>query len=102
MNPASLANSAQRDVIAAAGWIARDNPAAADAFLDAIDRAGKLIGDHPGIGTVHRELARAEYRFLGLTGFPYIVVYTTRRGLPVIARVIHTARDLPRLLRDLQ
>jgi toxin ParE1/3/4 len=88
-------------VIAAVEWIARDNPAAAHAFVDAIDRAAQLIGDHPGIGAVRRELARTEYQFLPLTGFPYIVVYTIRRGRPVIARVVHTARDLPRVLRDL-
>jgi toxin ParE1/3/4 len=89
-------------LLAAAGWIARDNPATADAFLDAIDRAAQLIGDRPGIGPVRPELARAEYRFLLLTGFPYIVVYTTRRERLVIARVVHTARDLPRVRRDLQ
>lgn len=89
-------------MIAAARWIARDNPAAADAFLSAIDRAAQLIGDHPGIGNVRLELARAEYRFLLLTGFPYIVAYAMRRGRPVISRVIHTARNLPRALRDLQ
>lgn len=102
MNPASLTRVAQREVSVAAGWIARDNPIAAGAFLDAIDRAARLIGDHPGIGAVRSELARAEYRFLPLTGFPYIVAYTMRRERPVIARVIHTARDLPRVLRDLQ
>jgi toxin ParE1/3/4 len=102
VNPASLTRGAEREVIAAAGWIARDNPAAADAFLNAIDRTAQLIGDHPGIGKVRPALARTEYRFLLLTGFPYIVAYTMRQGRPVIARVVHTARDLPRVLRDLQ
>jgi toxin ParE1/3/4 len=97
-----MTRGAEREVIAAARWIARDNPAAADAFLNAVDRAAQVIGDHHGIGKVRLELARAEYRFLLLTGFPYIVAYAMRRGRPVISRVIHTARDLPRVLRDLQ
>jgi toxin ParE1/3/4 len=83
-------------------WIARDNPAAAQGLLDAVLRAAERIGQYPRIG-VHRPdlTSSARYRFVVLTGYPYLIVYAADRDPPVIARVLHGARDLPRLLRTL-
>lgn len=89
-------------MLSAARWIADDNPAAAQAFRRAIERVATLIGEHPRIGHTRLELAGAAYRFLGLTGFPYIVVYNAERRPPLISRVLHGARDLPELLQDLR
>jgi toxin ParE1/3/4 len=96
VSSAAIAQRAQRELVDAAEWIARDNPTAAEALKAAVVRAADLI---PEIGSVRLHLASAEYRFLPLTGFPYIVVYQTRRRGPVIVRVVHGARDLPRALR---
>jgi toxin ParE1/3/4 len=86
----------------AVDWIAQDNPLAARAFRDAVLAVAERIGDHPQIGARRLHLARSQYRFLVLTGYPYLVVYRDDRVPPVVVRVVHGARDLPRVLRDLQ
>jgi toxin ParE1/3/4 len=98
---AAFSRRARRDLLQAADWISRDNRAAAQALLDAVVRLAGLIGTHPDMGRVRPELAHPDFRFLSVTGFPYIIVYSTRTGRPTIVRVIHSARDLPRVLRDL-
>jgi toxin ParE1/3/4 len=82
-------------------WIKRDNPIAARGMRHALDQAAAFIARHPEVGRLRPELTTKDYRFLALTGFPYIVVYDPRSTPPVIARVIHGARDLPGVLRDL-
>jgi len=37
---------------------------------------------------------------MGLTGFPYLIVYNDARRPPLILRILHAARDLPEALRD--
>jgi toxin ParE1/3/4 len=84
-------------------WIARDNPVAAQGLLDAVVRVAERIGTHPQIGVRRPDLtATPRYRFVVLTGYPYLVVYAADRTPAVIARVLHGARDLPRLLRSLR
>jgi toxin ParE1/3/4 len=64
-------------------------------------RAAERIGLHPQLGVSRPDIARDPYRFLALSGFPYVVVYNAERRPPLIVRVVHGARDLPDLLRDL-
>jgi plasmid stabilization system protein ParE len=47
------------------------------------------------------ELAEEPHRFIMLTGFPYVIVYNADRNPPLILRVLHGARDLPIILRNL-
>jgi toxin ParE1/3/4 len=82
-------------------WIAQDNPTAARALRDTVAQSAKRIGTHPLIGTPRPELADLPYRFVNLTGFPYVVVYNSERRPPLIVRILHGARDLPALLGDL-
>jgi len=81
-------------------WIQPDNPAAARALREAVATAAGRLGDHPDIGVGRPTLARAPYRFLPLTGLPYVLVYNAERRPPPIARVLHGARDLPEALGD--
>jgi toxin ParE1/3/4 len=101
MTAAAISPRANRELLAAARWIERDNPAAAENLIDAVERAGLLIGDNRYIGRVRHELAPDPYRFLTLSGFPYILVYDADRTPPLIVRIVHGARDLPEVLRDL-
>lgn len=101
MTAAILSRRAERELDAAAERIKEDNPVAAAKLLDAVDAAAERIGAHPQIGTVRPDLRGAPYRCLFLNGFPYVVVYDAERRPPVIARIVHAARDLPELLRDL-
>lgn len=99
MTTALLAPRARRDLLAAVRWIAKDNPAAARALRDTVARAAENIMTHPMIGPHRPELANPPYRFLSLTGFSYIIVYTPEQNPPLILRILHAARDIPELLQ---
>lgn len=90
-----------RALLQAVRWIQQDNPAAARALRDAVAVAAGRLGDHPDIDVSRPTLARSPYRFLPLTGFAYVLVYNAARRPPLIARVLHGARDLPEALGDL-
>jgi len=103
MTPAAFSPRALRELESAVRWIASDNPAAAQALHDAVVRAAERIGQHPNIGSLRPELTSSlRHRFVILTGFPYLIVYAADRTPPLIVRMVHSARDLARLLRDLQ
>ncbi|MCX7317356.1 MAG: type II toxin-antitoxin system RelE/ParE family toxin [Hyphomicrobiales bacterium] len=83
---------ARRDLRDAAAFVARHNPRAARALRDKVLLAVKRIAEFPMQGVVRRELAPADFRFLVLSGVPYVIVYTI--GDPIrIIRVMHTARN---------
>ena len=88
-------------MISAARWIAKDNQFAATAFRNAVADAAERIGHHPMIGTARPHLLRDVFRFLVLSGFPYLIVYNAERDPPEIVAIIHGARNLPPLLRNL-
>ncbi len=98
---ALLTPRAEQEIAEAVGWIAADSPSAARALRDAIMVLAQRIADHPQIGVSRSELAPDPYRFVVVRGFPYLVVYNAARRPPVITRVVHGARDLPELLKDL-
>jgi toxin ParE1/3/4 len=98
---AVLSPAARRDLLDAVRWIAWDNPAAARALRDTIAKASKHIGAHAHFGVSRPNLADPPYRFVMLPGFPYIIVYNADRRPPMIVRILHGARDLPEVLRDL-
>jgi len=99
VSAAVLAPQAQRDLLEAIRWIAADNPAAARALRAGVAAASERIGRHPLIGNTRPELADEAYRFVTVTGFPYVIVYNAERQPPLIVRVLHEARDLPEVLR---
>lgn len=101
MTAARFAPRARRDLLSAMRWIARENLQAAEALRDVVVTAARRIGDHPDIGVVRSELADVPYRFLILTGFPYVLVYKASTTPPIILRILHGARDLPEVLKDL-
>jgi toxin ParE1/3/4 len=101
MTSARLAGRARRDLLIASNWIARENPKAAQALRDAVLATAQRLGDYPELGVNRPEIATGPYRFLFLTGFPYIIVYNAARTPPLILRVLHGARDLPELPKDL-
>ena len=80
----------------------RRQPGCGTNLLDTVLRAAVRIGDHPQSGTVRRDLTSGPYRFEVLIGFRYLVVYTISQNPPLIVRIVHSARDLPRVPRDLQ
>jgi len=101
MARAVLAPQARRDLLEAARWIAKENRTAAAGLRQALIDAAIRIGEHARIGTVRAELADDPIRFLPMTGFLYVIVYDSSAKPPLILRVLHGARDIPEILRDL-
>ena len=96
---ARLSSRARRDLLEATRWIAADNPSAAEALREAVDKAARQIASHPLCGFVRPEIVEPPYRFIALTGFPYVLIYDPDREPPLILRLLHGARDLPDILR---
>jgi toxin ParE1/3/4 len=101
MTAARLVPSARRDLLQATNWIAKDSPPAALALRESVARAAMTIGEHRHIGSLRPEIVGAPYRWMPLVGFPYVIVYNAERMPPRIVRILHAARDLPEVLRDL-
>jgi toxin ParE1/3/4 len=99
--PARFSARARAEIREAGAWIAKDNRSAARAFRDAVSALAQLIGEHPDVGFQRLDVARAPYRFFVVRGFPHLVVYDPSSDPPTIARVVHGARDLPEVLKDL-
>jgi plasmid stabilization system protein ParE len=99
--PAQLASQARQELRDELRWIGRDNLAAARDLRNAIEAAARLIGLRPDIGRSRPDLAPPRYRFRSLPAFSHLLVYDVSQTPPRIARVVHTARDLPTALIDL-
>jgi toxin ParE1/3/4 len=102
MSIAVLSPAARRDLLEAVRWITQDNPTAARALRDTVAKAAAHIGSHVHFGVLRPELADPPYRFVVLAGFPYVIIYNADRRPPLIVRILHGARDLPEVLRDLR
>ena len=83
-------------------WIWADSRVGARRLRQAVAALTRHLGDYPMAGTRRLELAPDPDRFTVVRGFPYIVVYDASTRPPSIVRIIHGARDLPEVLRDLQ
>ncbi len=99
MNGDYFTPAASRELEDIASFIARQNPRAAEAFLQAAVAAACRVINRPGIGTT-RPMIASRYRFWPITRYPYLLVYDARDQPLRILRVIHMARDLPRILAD--
>lgn len=81
-------------------FIANDNPAAADRVEEAVFSAGDFLADSPLAGRIRTELTPLPVRLWVLQPYPhYLVVYDPETQPLQIIRILHTSRDLPRVLR---
>ena len=99
--PAILTTQARQELAGALRRIARDNPDAADRLNDVVRDAARLIGANPAIGACRPRLASVRYRFWPIPQYRYLLVYTDAADPPRIVRIVHTSRDLPRVLAEL-
>jgi plasmid stabilization system protein ParE len=95
-----FAPRAARELERAAVRIAEDNPAAAEAFLQAALAAAARVVGRPGLGSI-RPYVPPRYRFWSLTRYSYLLVYDATREPVRIVRGVHMRRDLPHILRSL-
>ena len=86
---------AHLDLVEIASYIAEENPAAADRWLDTIGEKCQLLAQRPELGRKRPDLA------VELRSFPvghYVIFYRPiSDGIQVI-RVLHGARDISMLL----
>lgn len=84
------------DIVA---FIAEDNADAADRVLDAFERAFNQLAGMPDIGHGRDDLTERPLKFW--TIYSYLIVYDpASRPLKVVA-VLHGARDVRRILKDI-
>ena len=99
--PAILTPRARRELAAALKRIADDNPDAAARLYAAVREAARRIAVNPAIGARRPQLASARYRFWSIPRYRYLLAYTDATDPPRIVRIVHTSRDLPRVLAGL-
>ena len=78
-------------------FIAADNPAQADDFIDLIDAKFQNLSRQPGLGRRREELVA------GLRSFPvgcYVIFYLQVQDCLQIVRILHGARDLDAVFAD--
>lgn len=66
-------------------------------FIEALERAYRLIGEQPNAGSSRyaHELDLPGLRSWPLRDYPYVVFYVPRADYIDVWRVLHAARDLP-------
>ncbi|MBC7667802.1 MAG: type II toxin-antitoxin system RelE/ParE family toxin [Gemmatimonadaceae bacterium] len=100
MAPATIAPQARRELLAAANWISGDSPHAALKLTDVMLAAADALGRNAHLGQEQPDLVRPPFRLFRMKGFPYVLVYDPTRKPPVIARMLHGARDLADILKS--
>ena len=96
--PVVLRERARRDIDKAVEhYLAEASPAVALAFIDALEDANRLIGEHPATGSPRyaHELDVPDLRFRPVGKFPYLIFYVETEADIDVWRVLHGARDIP-------
>lgn len=94
---------AERDVDDALDfYLTEAGQTAALGFIDALERAYRLIGERPEAGSSRyaHELDLPGLRNWPLRDYPYVVFYSLRDDHIDIWRILHAARDIPAWLSD--
>jgi toxin ParE1/3/4 len=93
-----LLSIAEEDFTEIISFISADNPTAANAIADKIEKSLELLSGNPGIGRVPRdeEIRNLGYRYL-ITQY-YIIFYTIEEKTIFVHRILHGARNYKTLL----
>ena len=95
--------AAEQDLSEACLYIARESPAAAERFLDVVERAIAVLVEHPRAGHLRqfRSMRVRDLRSWPTKGFPdYLIFYRTVGDDIEVVRLLHGNRDLPRIRFD--
>lgn len=92
-----LTPGAEADLADIGDYVAQDNPPAALQLIGRIEKACALLGENPQLGPARPELApEARSWVVGR----YLILYRPIAAGAEIVRIVHGARDLPRLLGE--
>ena len=84
---------ALRDAEEIYGFIARDDPSAANSVIARITRSLRLIETNPNIG---HPIPGKPSREWSVPGLPYLIPYRVRAGQIEVLRIYHTRRKKPK------
>ena len=99
MARAHYSPTACEDIDGIAAYIATDNPTAARRFLLAVEDTVKHLLVFPGLGALYPHPSHPNLRAKLVNGFKsYIIFYTVSDDGILVVRVLHGARDIPRVL----
>jgi toxin ParE1/3/4 len=99
MNNYQFTPAAQEDLEDLWNWIATDNEQAADRLMADIRSACEQIAVHPALDGRHPQWAPSPLRFL-LVRKNYWIAYDPAAHPVRIIRVLHAARDIPKVFGD--
>ena len=93
-----LLRIAEEDLTEIISFIAVDNPVAANAIADKIEKNIKLLSGNPMLGRIPRDedIKNLGYRYMIVQN--YIVFYTIEEKTIIIHRIFHGARNYRTLL----
>jgi len=93
-----LLKIAEEDFTEIIKFIADDNPTAAEAIANKIEKNLELLSDNPHLGRIPRdeEIRNLGYRYIIVQN--YIVFYTIEARTILIHRILHGARNYKSLL----
>lgn len=90
---------AVEDIDAAAAYIALDNPNAARRFIKAVHDTSELLVSFPQLSAIYAHPDHPDLRAKLVDGFRnYVIFYSTSGDHIEIIRVLHLARNIPRVL----
>jgi antitoxin ParD1/3/4/toxin ParE1/3/4 len=95
-----LTETAQRHVDRIGVFIAEDSIEAALKVYDALDEAFELLAENPGIGHAREDLTDRPLKFWSV--FAYLVVYDPASSPLTIVAVLHGARDVEQLMKNIE
>jgi antitoxin ParD1/3/4/toxin ParE1/3/4 len=95
-----LAEVARRHVDEITAFIAEDSVEAALKTLAALEEAFELLADQPGIGHTREDLTERPLKFWSV--FSYLVVYDPATMPLAVIAVLHGARDVGPLLKNIE
>lgn len=98
-----VAPKARNDIKACAAWIRKDNPTAAQRFVDAVSRTCDEIAQMPGIGSLrYADIPLIHgVRMIAVREFEnYLLFYLEHEASVDVIRLLHGARDIPEALQS--
>ena len=93
-----LLKIAEEDFTEIVSFIADENPTAAEAIADQIEKNLELLSENPKLGRIPRdeEIRNLGYRYIIVQN--YIIFYTIEKRTIFIHRILHGARNYKSLL----
>lgn len=95
-----LTPEARQQVDEIGEFIAQDSIDAALRVYDALEEAFELLADNPDIGHTREDLTDRPVKFWSV--FSYLVIYNPTSDPLKIVSVMHGARDVGRLLKNIE